>query len=73
MMHPSHEHCERTGHGANPLGGIGHFDPSLPSPYAQSLAGLMTFRQLGAGGCVAVLGHMAWTAGRRTLEAYGLM
>eukprot|EP00969_Alexandrium_andersonii_P049593 2176820-Alexandrium_andersonii.AAC.1 len=30
-------------------------------------------RQLGAGGCMAVLGHMAWTAGRHTSEAYGFM
>eukprot|EP00969_Alexandrium_andersonii_P145883 6452245-Alexandrium_andersonii.AAC.1 len=37
------------------------------------MAGLVTFRQLGAGGRMAVLGHMAWTAGRRMLEAYGLM
>eukprot|EP00969_Alexandrium_andersonii_P074062 3266409-Alexandrium_andersonii.AAC.1 len=34
MMHPSHEHAERTGHGIDPHSGIGHFDPRLPSPYA---------------------------------------
>eukprot|EP00969_Alexandrium_andersonii_P158275 6993519-Alexandrium_andersonii.AAC.1 len=30
-------------------------------------------RQLGAGGVVAVVGHMAYTAGRRALEAYGVL
>eukprot|EP00969_Alexandrium_andersonii_P058495 2577872-Alexandrium_andersonii.AAC.2 len=53
LWRPSREHSERTGHGTDPCDGIGHFDPRLPSPYAQSLAGLVTFRQLGAGGRMA--------------------
>eukprot|EP00969_Alexandrium_andersonii_P029628 1293337-Alexandrium_andersonii.AAC.1 len=48
MWHPSHEHSEHAGHGTDPHCGIGRFDPRLPSPYAQSLAGLVYFRQLGA-------------------------
>eukprot|EP00969_Alexandrium_andersonii_P244034 10782571-Alexandrium_andersonii.AAC.1 len=72
--HSDHfEHFEHAGFGSDPHCGVGHFDPRLPSPYAQSLAGIVPIRQLSAGGAMAVLGHMAWAAGRRTLEAYGLM
>eukprot|EP00969_Alexandrium_andersonii_P050952 2238930-Alexandrium_andersonii.AAC.1 len=57
-FHTPHEHTEHSGCDSDPFCGFDHFDPRLPSPYAQALAGLVSVRQLGAGGRMAVLGHM---------------
>eukprot|EP00969_Alexandrium_andersonii_P046417 2036857-Alexandrium_andersonii.AAC.1 len=59
IQHEHAAHTEHTGNGtADAHSGINHFDPRLPSPYAQALAGVVSARQLGAGGCMAVIGHM---------------